>query len=219
MLKPRDYPWTVLLVDPIATRLIWLFPTAKPNLMTSISLLLAAFSAAHFLAGSFVIGAALYYLHFLFDCMDGKLARLQQTDSIRGKFFDRGVDLYARSSIAISLIIYYLLEDDVAGVASFALFGWAWLFTWGLRNNKMLLMQTWTSKFTIAWWDRFTLKFRLSRTPGFADLFGMVYVVGPLADVTIGMVQVMTVLTVVFGAAIFIDCAARDDPADSIIIP
>src|SRR4051812_7619286 len=88
--KVRDAWWTVLLVDPLAARLVRLVAPYRwitPNLLTGLATLLGVASAACFLApnvlaggrGWLVAGAALFHLSFVVDCMDGKVARLNGT--------------------------------------------------------------------------------------------------------------------------------------------
>ncbi|MET8011668.1 CDP-alcohol phosphatidyltransferase family protein [Streptomyces sp. NPDC005271] len=92
--KKRDAWWTVMLVDPVATPLVrW---TAKytrltPNQLTWGAFLVGLGSAACFAQGDWtwlLLGAVLYHVSFIFDCMDGKLARLTDTGSVFGAWLD-----------------------------------------------------------------------------------------------------------------------------------
>ncbi|MET7938091.1 CDP-alcohol phosphatidyltransferase family protein [Streptomyces sp. NPDC005322] len=92
--KKRDAWWTVMLVDPVATPLVrW---TAKytrltPNQLTWGAFLVGLGSAACFAQGDWtwlLLGAVLYHVSFIFDCMDGKLARLTGTGSVFGAWLD-----------------------------------------------------------------------------------------------------------------------------------
>ena len=92
--KPRDAWWTVLLVDPLAARLVRLVAPYRwitPNLLTVGAMLLGVASAACFLAQErwwLVAGAVLFHLSFVVDCMDGKIARLNGNGSMFGAWFD-----------------------------------------------------------------------------------------------------------------------------------
>jgi len=92
--KARDAWWTVLLVDPLAARLVRLvapYRRITPNLLTGLAALLGVVSAACFLAQDrwwLVAGAAVFHLSFIVDCMDGKIARLNGTGSTFGAWFD-----------------------------------------------------------------------------------------------------------------------------------
>ncbi|MFI8965452.1 CDP-alcohol phosphatidyltransferase family protein [Streptomyces sp. NPDC053493] len=92
--KKRDAWWTVLLVDPVATRLVcWLarFDSVTPNRVTWAALFVGLGSAFYFLEGdpaSLAIGAGLYHVSFILDCIDGKLARLKGNGSVFGGWLD-----------------------------------------------------------------------------------------------------------------------------------
>jgi len=96
--KPRDAWWTVLLVDPIACRLVvraakyrWI----TPNRLTAAAALLGLGAAGAFALGGrwwYVVGALAYYLSFVVDCMDGKLARLTGAGSVFGQWLDFMLD-------------------------------------------------------------------------------------------------------------------------------
>jgi phosphatidylglycerophosphate synthase len=92
--KARDAWWTVLLVDPLAARLVRLvapYRWVTPNLLTLLAMLLGVASAGCFLAQDrwmLVAGALLFHLSFVVDCMDGKIARLNGTGSMFGAWFD-----------------------------------------------------------------------------------------------------------------------------------
>lgn len=89
--KPRDAWWTVLLVDPLALRLVRLvspYRRISPNVLTGIATVLGLGAAACFAADALVAGALLFHLSFVADCMDGKIARLHGTASLFGAWFD-----------------------------------------------------------------------------------------------------------------------------------
>lgn len=92
--KKRDAWWTVVLVDPVATRMLIVmarFRFITPNRVTWAALFVGLGSAALFLKGdtqSLIIGAALYHLSFIFDCIDGKLARLKGNGTVFGGWLD-----------------------------------------------------------------------------------------------------------------------------------
>lgn len=92
--KKRDAWWTVVLVDPVATRMLIVmarFRFITPNRVTWAALFVGLGSAALFLKGdtqSLILGAALYHLSFIFDCIDGKLARLKGNGTVFGGWLD-----------------------------------------------------------------------------------------------------------------------------------
>jgi phosphatidylglycerophosphate synthase len=92
--KDRDAWWTVWLVDPVASRLVWLVSPWRwvtPNRLTVSAFLLGVAAAACFWQqsrGWLAAGAALFHLSFVLDCMDGKIARLNGTGSVFGAWLD-----------------------------------------------------------------------------------------------------------------------------------
>ncbi|MFC4077474.1 CDP-alcohol phosphatidyltransferase family protein [Salinithrix halophila] len=96
--KKRDAWWTVVLVDPVASRLV--VPVANhtritPNQISVLAFLVGIFSAYFFYLGdptSLVTGAVLYHISFILDCMDGKVARLKGNGSVFGMWLDYMLD-------------------------------------------------------------------------------------------------------------------------------
>ena len=93
-LKERDSWWTVYMVDPIAVRLVRSIAgrtSITPNQLTVVALFLGLGAAVCFAFGYWqllILGALLYYLCFLVDCMDGKLARLTGSETLFGAWMD-----------------------------------------------------------------------------------------------------------------------------------
>ncbi|MEV6597505.1 CDP-alcohol phosphatidyltransferase family protein [Actinoplanes sp. NPDC051346] len=129
--KDRDAWWTVWLVDPLASRLVWLVAPVRwitPNLLTMGAFLLGIVCAACFLVGDYpwlVAGAVVFHLSFVLDCMDGKIARLKGTGSVFGSWLDYVFDRLRVVVCAVALMagqyaqtnnIYYLV---MAGVVIF----------------------------------------------------------------------------------------------------
>ncbi|NJP73951.1 CDP-alcohol phosphatidyltransferase family protein, partial [Streptomyces sp. C1-2] len=92
--KKRDAWWTVLLVDPVATPLVRLVAKRTritPNQITWGALLLGLVAAGCFWQGDWqwlIIGAVVYHVSFILDCMDGKVARLTGQGSVFGAWLD-----------------------------------------------------------------------------------------------------------------------------------
>lgn len=90
-LKNRDSWWTVYAVDPLAcpiTQVIANHTRLTPNALTSASLVIGLGSAVSFALDQLVLGAALFYVSFLIDCVDGKIARLKGTGTPFGLWLD-----------------------------------------------------------------------------------------------------------------------------------
>ncbi|MEU5883249.1 CDP-alcohol phosphatidyltransferase family protein [Spirillospora sp. NPDC047279] len=108
--KARDAWWTVLLVDPLAARLVRFTANRTgitPNQLTVGSLFLGLGAAVAFAAASWqflLLGALLYHLSFTLDCMDGKIARLKGTGSIFGAWLDYIFDRVRVLACAIALM-------------------------------------------------------------------------------------------------------------------
>ncbi|WP_063775523.1 MULTISPECIES: CDP-alcohol phosphatidyltransferase family protein [Actinoplanes] len=107
--KPVDAWWTVLLVDPLASRLVrqvapyrWI----TPNVLTLIATILGTGAAVSFAIGDrwwLVAGGILFHLSFVVDCMDGKIARLNGTGTIFGQWLDFVLDRVRVFFIALAL--------------------------------------------------------------------------------------------------------------------
>ncbi|MBI0297726.1 CDP-alcohol phosphatidyltransferase family protein [Streptomyces sp. PRKS01-29] len=118
--KKRDAWWTVMLVDPVATPLVrWIarHTRATPNQLTWGAFLVGLGSAACFAQGDWrwlLLGAVLYHVSFIFDCMDGKLARLTGTGSVFGAWLDFVFDRIRVLVCSVALMGgQYARTDDV----------------------------------------------------------------------------------------------------------
>jgi hypothetical protein len=96
--KQRDAWWTVLLVDPVACRLVRFVAnrtSTTPNQLTGVAFVLGLCAAGCFAtgeAGYLALGALLFHLGFVVDCMDGKLARLKRNGTTFGLWLDFSLD-------------------------------------------------------------------------------------------------------------------------------
>jgi phosphatidylglycerophosphate synthase len=96
MNKPADSWWTVLVIDPLAVRLVpWLGRrrAVTPSRLTAAGFVIGLLAAAAFVAGQHVAGAILFEIRFLLDCLDGKLARHRGLTSEAGAFADVAGDM------------------------------------------------------------------------------------------------------------------------------
>jgi hypothetical protein len=104
--KPVDAWWTVMLVDPVAARLVRLVSPYRwitPNRLTAVALLLGLGAAACYSHLWLAAGALLFHLGFVVDCMDGKVARLNGTGSLFGAWIDFMVDRVRAIVCAVTL--------------------------------------------------------------------------------------------------------------------
>jgi phosphatidylglycerophosphate synthase len=107
--KSRDAWWTVWLVDPLAARLVRLvapYRWVTPNRLTIAAFVVGIGSAACFWQGGYgwlLLGALLFHLSFVLDCMDGKIARLNGTGSVFGTWLDYVFDRLRVAVCAVGL--------------------------------------------------------------------------------------------------------------------
>jgi len=108
--KSTDAWWTVVLVDPLAARLVWLVAPHRwitPNRLTAAATVLGLGAAGCFAGqgrGWLIAGAVLFHLSFVVDCMDGKVARLNGTGSPFGAWFDFIFDRLRVVACALTLL-------------------------------------------------------------------------------------------------------------------
>ena len=108
--KGRDSWWTVLLVDPLAVRLVrWIarYTRITPDQVTWAALVLGVGAAGCFVQGGpgwLAAGALLYHLSFVLDCVDGKLARLQGSGTLLGGWLDYVLDRVRVGCCALALM-------------------------------------------------------------------------------------------------------------------
>ncbi|MEU4688090.1 CDP-alcohol phosphatidyltransferase family protein [Actinoplanes sp. NPDC023714] len=119
--KPVDAWWTVLLVDPLASRLVrqvapyrWI----TPNVLTLVATVIGVGAMVCFATGErwgLIAGAVLFHLSFVVDCMDGKIARLNGTGTIFGQWLDFVLDRVRVFFCAITLFGgQYLQTENIA---------------------------------------------------------------------------------------------------------
>lgn len=119
--KPVDAWWTVLLVDPLASRLVRLVAPYRwltPNVLTLLATVIGVGAMVLFAIGdrwALVAGALLFHLSFVVDCMDGKIARLNGTGTIFGQWLDFVLDRVRVFVCAVALFGgQYLQTDNIA---------------------------------------------------------------------------------------------------------
>jgi hypothetical protein len=107
--KKRDSWWTVLLVDPVAVHVVrWVQPYRwiTPNLVSAFAFVLGLGAAACFATADrpwLIVGAVLFHLAFVADCIDGKVGRLNGTGTFFGAWLDYMLDRIRVVLCAIAL--------------------------------------------------------------------------------------------------------------------
>jgi phosphatidylglycerophosphate synthase len=113
----QTYPdawWVVFVIDPLARPLVWLLAPIRavtPMMVTMLSAVLGLASIWAFLAQHPAWGAVLFEVHFLFDCVDGKLARVRGETSFVGAVLDEGLDTIILFAVAAAAAIQATLAD------------------------------------------------------------------------------------------------------------
>lgn len=145
--KPRDSWWTVWLVDPLASRLVWLVAPIRqitPNLITFTAFVVGLGSAYAFWQADrtgLMVGALLFHVSFVLDCMDGKIARLNGTGTTFGSWLDYIFDRLRVLACTVALFggQYQLTEDFI-----YIWLGGAALFMDMFRGlNNLQMNQVW----------------------------------------------------------------------------
>jgi CDP-diacylglycerol--glycerol-3-phosphate 3-phosphatidyltransferase len=78
-----------------------------PNMLTAIGLVINAVAAVLFAQGSFGWAGFVVVLAGLFDMVDGRVARVTNTVTPFGAFFDSVIDRYSDMALYIGLLVYY----------------------------------------------------------------------------------------------------------------
>jgi phosphatidylglycerophosphate synthase len=203
--KKRDYWWTVLVVDPVALPLVRLLARKRwltPDQVTLVSLLFGLPVGLAYASGriGLVVGAVLFYLSFVFDCVDGKLARALDISSPRGRALDQIADGARRASAAVGLAFYLWRSDgpetDLLWIAVFGILSFYFMEISGAEKRDP------ASRIGGRWAEALGRR-RLLPTPGMPDVSAIVYVVGPLTGsvvpaiaVGLAMIGVAILLTI-----------------------
>ncbi len=114
--KSIDAWWTRLVIDKLAIPLAKFLKDKKkvsPNGVTLFSLILSILASLLIVSlnkNYIIIGASVYQLAFLFDCIDGKLARLRKKTSYFGEILDNISDRISISAMALAVGYYFSIR-------------------------------------------------------------------------------------------------------------
>ena len=199
--KKRDYWWTVIFVDPIA------LPTAlylgrkrwvTPNQVTWLSFLLGVPMGLAYATGErwgLVLGGVLWYLAFLTDCIDGKLARAMEVSSPKGKILDEIADGGRRLSGALGLTVYLYRVEDGNLFFLAVVYGLFAFYFGQISGDTRPEPQTRVGSGWAGWLSRH----RLLPSPGAPDIAAIVFLIGPVSGF---VVPALIVGDVAFGLGI-----------------
>jgi phosphatidylglycerophosphate synthase len=180
--KKRDYWWTVLAVDPLAVPIVRLLAARRwltADQTTMISLVLGVVVGPAYATSTrlgLIGGALLFYASFLFDCVDGKLARALQTTSTRGEALERLADGARRASSVLGLAVFLVNQGSRADLV--------WLLTFGILTfyfTEISGAERGVPTTALGgWWSRTLAERRLLPHPGLPDVSALVFIFGPV---------------------------------------
>jgi phosphatidylglycerophosphate synthase len=206
--KKRDYWWTVLATDPISLPMVrWLsrHRWLTPDQVTVIALFLGLAVGPVFALGTrtaLIAGGILFYFAFVFDCVDGKLARALGTTSDKGEALDHLADGGRRASASIGIALWLWRASEVPArdvwwAISYMVLAYYFLEISGAERGEPRTGGM-GGKLSQALARR-----RLLPTPGMPDVQATVFIIGPVTGfvvpalgVGIAMVATAILLTV-----------------------
>jgi phosphatidylglycerophosphate synthase len=139
--KPMEAIWTRLIIEPVAGRVIRLlvpWPAATPNRVTVVAGLLALCSAAAFGTGHLVVGAIVFQVRFLVDCLDGRLARIRGTATAWGGALDLIADVVGITLNYAALATYLVAADAAPPLLLTAVVASNGVYVWTLSQRKSI---------------------------------------------------------------------------------
>lgn len=138
--RPREI-WTRLAVDPLAdplARRLARHRVVTPDRVTLVALGLGVAAAACFATGQLLAGGLLFLVRFFADCLDGKIARLQESASSRGAFLDLAADVLG-VTLAFAALSWHLVSVGVLPPAvALGLLASLVVYNWALDHRKSL---------------------------------------------------------------------------------
>ena len=105
----------ILLLEPFAIFLTWIlinYSKIKPNTITIIGSIIAFASAFLLFYNYFIIAAIFFEIYYIFDMVDGRIARLRKLTSNFGKFLDKLLDRIIYFILAFVLIILNIEKQN-----------------------------------------------------------------------------------------------------------
>jgi phosphatidylglycerophosphate synthase len=128
-------PWiNVFLLKYITVPLVYLmvnFTKITPNIVSLLSILFGIYSAYLYFTGDVIMAGAMYFVSYIFDATDGKVARITKTGKPYGAWLDICIDRINLVLISTAIAYnYYTLTSDVTIVflncffLGFAFIGW-----------------------------------------------------------------------------------------------
>jgi phosphatidylglycerophosphate synthase len=187
--KKRDYWWTVLATDPLAVPLAGFLARRRwltPDQVTAIALALGLSVGVAFATGTragLVAGGVLFYGAFLFDCVDGKLARALGVTSEKGEALDHLADGGRRASASLGLALWAWRSDaaestDVLWVVVYAVLAYYFIEISGAGKGQSHGGVAGRLSGALA-------RRRLLPNPGMPDVQAVVFILGPITGLVV----------------------------------
>jgi phosphatidylglycerophosphate synthase len=196
--KKRDYWWTVLFTDPVAvplTRLLARRRWSSPDQVSIVAILLGLAVGPVMSIGTrpaLIAGGVVFYLAFMVDCIDGKLARALGTTSDKGAALDLLGDSTRRASASLGLLVWLWRAPDASGTDIW------WAITYVVLAYYFVELSGGSEVRQEAWfkgtgagprqegrWSAALAKRRLLPTPGMPDVQAVVFIIGPITGLVV----------------------------------
>jgi CDP-alcohol phosphatidyltransferase len=218
-IKDRDACWTVFVIDPVAVPLAALAARSKPvtpNRLTALSALVALGAAALFASSHFTVGAVVFQLSFLLDCMDGKLASMRQIRNGWGAFFDVAGDnvRFVACFVALALATFDG-HWDVLQLLPVLLYPCARFGLLAMAEARPSVPGRGSMSVLARPWDVLRLAPRRATKPGATvDAEAVAITLGPLTHLTLQCFAVAAALHLMHAALMFVG-SLRQSPRGS----
>ena len=187
--KRRDYWWTVLVTDPIAVPLVRILARShflNPDQVSYLAIVLGLAVGSLFALGTrvgFVAGGLTFYLAFMVDCIDGKLARAIGVESKRGAALDRIGDAARRASASLGVLVGLHQSERYDEYLAWALVYVVLAYLFLELSGAEAPEERTRGPFDIdsaSPWVRWFARRRMLPTPGIPDMQAVVFILGPI---------------------------------------
>jgi phosphatidylglycerophosphate synthase len=188
--KKRDYWWTVLFTDPVAFPLVRILARSHflhPDQVSYLAIFLGLGVGPLFALGTrvgFVAGGVTFYLAFMVDCIDGKLARAIGVESKRGAALDRIGDAARRASASLGILLGLHQSERygefLAWAFVYVVLAYLFLELSGAEAPEERTRGPFDIDSEPSPWVRWFARRRMLPTPGMPDIQAVVFILGPI---------------------------------------
>jgi phosphatidylglycerophosphate synthase len=188
--KKRDYWWTVLFTDPVAVPLVRILARShflNPDQVSYLAIFLGLGVGPLFALGTrvgFVAGGFTFYIAFMVDCIDGKLARAIGVESKRGAALDRIGDAARRASASLGILLGLHQSERygefLAWAFVYVVLAYLFLELSGAEAPEERTRGPFDIDSEPSPWVRWFARRRMLPTPGMPDIQAVVFILGPI---------------------------------------